>query len=291
MVVRTEVLLRWLRVLRSLAEGYPVESELRGWSWQFPPVRPRSYLGLSVQDAVSYCPTKRDVWLRRVAGVRAQPTQHMRTGSAVHDVVFSVASLVRRHFSADQDFERLSRAVGRVVELKSRECPSEECVKIVRSVGWLTYHTAASEWLWSGAGSLPIPATAGLCEVRVDGSPVGLSGSLRVDSLPVPNVVVDIKTGRKVEAHEVSLAAYALALESALETPVDFGLLVYVWWSGGLQVDLKGVYIGPDLRRAFLDSRDEAIDIILSRREPPKAVECPQTCPYVEVCGRESARS
>ncbi|MCX8185024.1 MAG: type I-A CRISPR-associated protein Cas4/Csa1 [Sulfolobales archaeon] len=291
MVVRTEVLLKWLRVLRSLAEGYPVESELRGWSWQFPPVRPRSYLGLAVQDAASYCPTKRDVWLRRVAGVRVQPTPSMKLGSVVHDVVFSVVSVVRKYVSVGLDFEKLSRAIGRAIELKSRECPSDECVKIARSIGWLTYYTATSEWLWSSSGVIPTPATAALSEVRVDGSPIGLSSSLRIDSLPIPNVVVDIKTGRKTEVHELSLAAYALALESTLETPVDFGILVYVWWNSSLQVDIRGVYIGPDLRRVFLDSRDEAIDIVLSRREPPKAAECPQTCPYLEVCEHENTRS
>lgn len=289
MVVRSEVLLKWLRTLRHLAEGYPVEPELRGWSWQSPPVRPRSYLGLAVQDVASYCPTRRDTWLRRTAGLRTQPTLPMRVGLEVHGVVASVVSLLRRRLFSGMDPAALSREVERVVESHARGCPTGECAGMVRGVGWLTYHTMVSDWLWSTCGGVSVPAVALFSELRVDGSPVGLSSGIRVDVVPVANVVVDLKTGRRSDAHEVALAAYALALEASLEVPVDYGLLVYVWWNGGLQVETRGVYVGPDLRRAFLDARDEVIDMLLSRREPPVAAACPQACPYLEVCGVESS--
>ena len=286
MVVRSEVMLRWLRVLRSYAEGYPVEPALRGWAWQYPPVRPRAFLGLSVYDVASYCPTRRDVWLRRVAGVRVQPSQAMRLGLEVHEVVSSVVRVVRERLHSPSDIGRVYGAVGRLVRSRASACGSRDCANLVEGVGWLTYHTLVSEWLWSSASSYLAPAMLSLSEVRVDGTPLGLSGGLRVDAIPLSNVVVDVKVGRRSENHEVALAAYAMALEASLEVPVDYGLLVYVGWNGGLSVDVRGVYVGPDLRRAFIDSRDEVVDMLLAGREPPRAADCPATCPYLEVCGR-----
>jgi len=286
LVVRSEVLLRWLRVLRSYAESYPVEPGLRGWSWQFPPVRPRAFLGLSVYDVASYCPSRRDVWLRRVAGVRAQPSQAMRFGLEVHEVISSVVRVVRSYLRAPRDLPRVFKAVEKLVVSRTAGLASPELVRLVEEVAWLTYHTVVSEWFWSQCSSFLAPAMLSLSEVRVDGTPVGLSSNLRVDAIPVSNVVVDFKVGRRSDNHELSVTAYAMALEASLEVPVDYGLLVYIGWNGGVQVDVKGVYVGPDLRRTFIDSRDEVIDMVLSSREPPKAVECPNTCPYLEVCGK-----
>ena len=286
MVVRSEVMLRWLRVLRSYAEGYPVEPSLRGWSWQYPPVRPRAFLGLSVYDVASYCPTRRDVWLRRVAGVRAQPSHAMKLGLEVHEALSSVVRAVRRYLHSPDDVPRVYGVVGRLLRSRSSGCESRECVKLVEGVGWLTYHTLVSEWLWSTSSSYLAPALLSLSEVRVDGTPLGLSGWLRVDAIPLSNVVVDVKVGRRSENHELALAAYAMTLEASLEVPVDYGLLIYVNWNGGLGVEVKGVYVGPDLRRAFIDSRDEVVDMLLSSREPPKAADCPSSCPYLGVCGR-----
>ena len=286
MVVRSEVMLRWLRVLRSYAEGYPVEPSLRGWSWQYPPVRPRAFLGLSVYDVASYCPTRRDVWLRRVAGVRAQPSHAMRLGLEVHEAISSVVRAVRRYLHSPDDVPRVYGVVGRLLRSRSSGCESRECVKLVEGVGWLTYHTLVSEWLWSTSSSYLAPALLSLSEVRVDGTPLGLSGWLRVDAIPLSNVVIDVKVGRRSENHELALSAYAMTLEASLEVPVDYGLLIYVNWNGGLGVEVRGVYVGPDLRRAFIDSRDEVVDMLLSSREPPRAADCPSSCPYLGVCGR-----
>jgi len=60
---------------------------------------------------------------------------------------------------------------------------------------------------------MPVPAMALFCELRVDSSPIGLSSSMRVDAIPMANIVVDLKTDKKSVVHEVALAAYALALE------------------------------------------------------------------------------
>ena len=120
--------------------------------------------------------------------------------------------------------------------------------------------------------------------MRIDGSLIGLSPNLRVDALVSGNLIIDFKVGRKFENHELALAAYALALEANLEVPIDYGFIVYIAPNGRSKVSVKAVYIDSDLRRDFIDARNEVIDMLLSEREPPKALTCPQTCPYRQYC-------
>ncbi|RLE99046.1 MAG: type I-A CRISPR-associated protein Cas4/Csa1, partial [Thermoprotei archaeon] len=127
---------------------------------------------------------------------------------------------------------------------------------------------------------------AGLfAEYRVDGSPLGLSRNLRVDGLAEGGVVLEIKYGRPLEFHKVALAGYALALEADLEVPFDYGILVYVKnYNGHASFEWDPIYVSPELRKAFIDARDEVIDMLISGREPPKALNCPSSCPFRGVC-------
>ncbi|MEM2075912.1 MAG: type I-A CRISPR-associated protein Cas4/Csa1 [Zestosphaera sp.] len=284
MVVKSDVVFRWVRLLRSKFEGYVVDEELRGWSWIKPPIRPRAHLGLSVYDVASYCPTRRDVWLRRVVGVKSQTTSQMRCGFEVHNVIGGVISIIRRSISSNNNYESTFKKAEKHIESVARNSANTD---LVREVGWLTYHTLMAEYMWYEYGGSAQPALLWLNEVRVDGTPIGLSSGLRVDALPIANIIVDIKVGRRYENHDLMLVAYALALEANLEIPVDYGILIYISWLDRLNVDAKGLYIGPDARREFIDARDEVIDMLLSGREPPKARECITSCPYSNACGGE----
>jgi len=283
MVVKSDVVFRWVRLLRSKFENYFVGEELRGWSWFRPPLRPRAHLGLSVYDVASYCHTRRDVWLRRVAGVKVQPSPQMRCGLDVHSVISDIISIVRRGVLSSQDPEHIfSRVERRIKSLNNHGTNA----RFLKEVGWLTYHTLMTEYMWYERGTSAQPALLWLSEVRVDGTLIGLSNHLRIDSLPIANVIVDFKVGKRHENHDLMVTAYALALESNLEVPVDYGILVYLNWDGKLSVDTHGIYVGPDLRREFIDARDEVIDLILTGREPPKATgECAPSCPYLGICG------
>jgi CRISPR-associated protein Csa1 len=47
------------------------------------------------------------------------------------------------------------------------------------------------------------------------------------------------------------------------------------------------VRIDDSLRRAFLDARDRVAMILEHLEEPPQPLDqCPQACPYFEVCRR-----
>jgi len=285
LVVKSEVFLKWLRRLRLFSSEFPVEDELRGWSWWRFPVRPRAYLGLSVYDVASYCPTRRDVWLRRVLRVRPPPSPQMRVGLDAHAIINGVINVVKRGFYLNLPYEVLYYNVGRFIKEFVRGLDNDDVKRFAYSLAWTTYYVLMSEYLWSKqGGSLQPVLTLIDNEVKVDGTPIGLSNNLRVDALLTNNAVVDFKVGKRYENHEMMLTAYALALEANVEVPIDYGFLVYLNWNGGLQVDVKGVYIGAEQRREFIDARDEVIEMLINEEEPPKAVECIQSCPYINIC-------
>ena len=278
-------LVRGLRRLHWFRSRDPVEDELRGWSWERPPVRPRGYLGLGVSEvAYRYCPTRRDLWLRRVKGVVGEARGPVLKGRLVHEVFHMAARDSRRMLalgvSGWEAYERLAaRAWRRVREA----CSEDWCIRLYKHLvlTW-TSEAARAEAIMGGEGVMSLPW---LTEFRIDGSMLGLSNQLRVDALGEASVIVEIKYGRQGDFHKVGLAGYALAFEASLEVPVDYGVLIYVdkVEARTPRVRVEPVYISPALRREFLISRDEAIDII-SGPEPQLPPSCPTYCPYREVC-------
>jgi CRISPR-associated protein Csa1 len=285
MVAPSFVFIRWLRRLRGYSVSDPVDDDLRGWSWGSPPVRPRAYLGLSVSDVASYCPTRRDVWLRRVARVRGGEVSALSFGSAVHSVIHDIIKHTRRCFLVSEDdvWSCASSVVNNVLENYS----DSNWFPVLKDIALTTYSMLVADYVWSLKGDGFQPFLGWLSEVRIDGSPIGLSRGIRADAIVAGNLVVDFKLGRRNEIHQLALTAYAMALEANLELPIDYGFIIYIHPNGGVKVSVDGIYISPDLRRDFIDARDEVIDILLSEREPPKAVSCHATCPYREVCSKK----
>ena len=263
--------------------GDPVPGELRGWRWDEPPVRPRAYLGLGVSEvAYRYCESFRDLWLRRVRGVNGARSDAMSTGLLVHEVFHAAAGDLRRLLGRgmepwDAALVLLSRA-GR-----GRGWP-----------GWAVglYKTLVSMWAGESSGSSLLYGGVGagwlpwLSEYMVDGSPLGLSSRLRVDAVEGAGVVVEVKYGHGDWRHRVGLAGYALALEAAFEVPYDYGVIVRVEGvpNGRPRIRVEPVYIGEELRRRFLENRDDAIDVLLSRMDPGVPASCSSSCPFHGVC-------
>lgn len=89
---------RWVqRGLLPEARRRPVVEELRGWNWDRPPLKPIYDRLLGVFEvAGKYCPTGRDVFLRRVEGVQVAPSAAMRDGRVLHQVVADVLTAAKR---------------------------------------------------------------------------------------------------------------------------------------------------------------------------------------------------
>ena len=90
-------MLKELRKLHLRRFQDPIDESLRGWNWDRPPVKPRAYLGLSVSEVASYCLTRRDVWLRRIAKVYPEGNEVLKLGSLVHDVIHLAIEYVRKY--------------------------------------------------------------------------------------------------------------------------------------------------------------------------------------------------
>jgi CRISPR-associated protein Csa1 len=289
MLTRLEIV-RGLRKLHHIRSRDPVPEELRGWSYHTPPVKPRAYLGLGVGEvAYRYCETRRDLYLRRVVRARGDSSKPpLANGASIHRIFSEASKAVRALALMGRDgpeiYEELSKKAG---EVASKTCPEDskgQCEKLYRylTLMWSAEVSKARISFGSqdAAGLIPW-----ISELRVDGTLVGLSDRLSIDALAEPSIVIEIKTGQRRSFHRLALAGYALAIESSLEIPVDYGALIYININGEIDINIETHYISPDLRKEFIDARDEAIDLILSGRDPGIARNCPETCPFLEICG------
>lgn len=301
------------RLLRVERDRLSVSEELRGWNWSSPPVEPpsRSALFGVSELAARYCPTLRDIYLRRVEGIKAPPNLKMFRGIALHRVASDAVTLVKRFLfergltgGADLVGEMLplskevcgkaiqaaSSALGAPGNREAREV-SSSCEKLYR---FLIVQAAArvdgvmAKFPRAELDSVVNQAIPPVVERKVDGSLIGLAKELSMDVYAPALAIADLKTGEFRSFHKYAPTGYALALESDEETAVDFGFTVYLRLDPGRPVPtfrLKCYVIDSALRREFLEVRDEALEIVENARDPGKPSSCPPFCPYLEVCG------
>lgn len=278
-------MLRSIRRLYSYARNDPVDYDLRGWNWDKPPIKSRAYLGLSVYEVANkYCPTRRDIWLRRKLGVKPKASDIMNIGRRVHEVFNKAIRETYRLFAKGlpgwQVYEILMYRSRLILGNNSEKWAVDLFKSIVLNL--------AAEVEYERAVTGGQPAFPWYSEYRVNGTLLGLSSNLSIDALSDGGVVVEIKYGSQRDFHRLSLTGYALALESNLEIPFDYGILVYINGVPGSNptIHTVPVYISNTLRRWFLEERDEIIDMLLEDTEPVKASPCPKTCPFYEVCNK-----
>ena len=125
-------------------------------------------------------------------------------------------------------------------------------------------------------------------ERKVDGSLIGLSRELSVDIYTPYNAVADLKTGEVRSFHPYTVAGYALALEAEDNIPINYGIITYVKVFQGIpRFRIKCFVVGNELRREFLEIRDEAYTLLDVGRDPGMPPKCPRYCPYYSVCTGE----
>jgi len=123
-------------------------------------------------------------------------------------------------------------------------------------------------------------------EFPVDGSLIGLQQNIRVDAfVPSIQLIAEMKTGKYRRAHELSLAGYALAVESQYEIPIDFGYLCYVSvYGGSVNPNCRLMQITDSLRSEFLEVRDRVAQAIEDGMDPGLPKKCDNNCPYLSYC-------
>lgn len=284
-MINRKLMLRVIRRLYSWARNDPVDEELRGWNWDKPPLKPRALLELGVSEIASiYCETRRDIWLRRVMGIKPEPSDQMIRGRLIHEAVSKAIKEVSR--LAIRDLEPWD--IYEAVKNKWREIPingNKEIQQLVEKAYKYTLITIIGELAHEDIihGSRT-PLTL-LSEFKIDGYNLGLSPLLSVDVVTEGGIIVDFKYGLPRDFHKLSITGYALALEAEYETPRDYGLLVYLnTVSNKFKIQVKPVYVNSHLRKWFISERDSIIDMLLEKREPPRDVNCNNSCPYYKVC-------
>ena len=308
---------RRFRLLRRDLEVRGVSEELRGWCFDSPPVEPpsRSVLFGVSELAGRYCQSLRDIYLRRILNVKPPPSVKMARGIVLHAVNRESLSAVKRLlFSGDsrsgseliEDLLPLTKdivdkAIFEVENLMaklSEDAKHQLRVEASAFFRFLVVQAAArvdqaiSKYPHSDVDSIISVAVPPVVERKVDGSLIGLSRELSVDIYTPFNAIADLKTGEVREFHPYAATGYALAMEAEEGTPVDFGFVIYVQIEASRLVPsfrLRYFVIGDELRREFLELRDEAYEVISIGRDPGKPQRCPNYCPYYAVCEREFA--
>ncbi|MGC8933433.1 MAG: type I-A CRISPR-associated protein Cas4/Csa1 [Candidatus Methanodesulfokora sp.] len=302
---------RRISQMRRELEERGIQEELRGWSWNNPPVSPPlREMTLSVSELASrYCPTMRDIYLRRVRFIRPPPSIKMARGIAFHKISHDSLIDVKRIIYSSENLsgslvvEKLLPRAGEEAEAALREAESrtmklnqqegqillkecEDLYKFLVIQAASQIDQAMSKFPHAGPDSIASIAIPPVAERKVDGTLVGLSSELSVDLYAPASMVIDLKTGEVRKFHPYIAAGYALAIEAQESVPVNFGLIIYLKFEGRSVPSIRTKYflISDEIRREFLEMRDEAFQLILSGKDPGKPGFCPDYCPYYGVC-------
>ncbi|HHW43844.1 MAG TPA: type I-A CRISPR-associated protein Cas4/Csa1 [Desulfotomaculum sp.] len=295
------------RGLLPKAREMGVADELRGWNWPFPPLAPIYDVLLAIYEvAGAYCPTGRDLYLRRVKGIKTRPNLAMQKGTVLHGALAHLIVAAKR-IIYEEGVANYQKIVARLNELPPYppECwpgeadPGEDpenYARLLRNVKVLTDFEKSrliariQEILvkqpYIGEDSLVSLAIPVVVEQKLDGSFLGLSPNLSTDAVTYPEpVIVDLKFGRPQPFHRLNTTGYALVMESLYEFPVNLGCLVYAEFKDDRLLVRKDLHIISDeLRQRFCEVRDEKARLVAEEIDPGVPENCPASCPYFPFC-------
>ncbi|ADN51074.1 type I-A CRISPR-associated protein Cas4/Csa1 [Vulcanisaeta distributa] len=243
-------------------------AEIRGWFRDA--VAPRHVVRPTVSEVSSPCPTKRDAYLRRVAGVTMEDSESLRLGRMVHEVFLTPFKESIPFSQLDNRFESIINEYG---DLGNK----------YRAQLYEVYTKAVATSLNAREEGIPISV-----EPAIPGAPIGLSDIVKPDILvgfiPVELVTSSQPTEELTSRKDIAVTAYALAIEAWIGHPVDIGVVLHISINGKPRLTWRVVKIDDTLRRAFLDMRDNVARIIEHGDDPGPASSCPRTCPFYGVC-------
>ena len=290
-----------LRKLLPESRRVEVHPELRGWNWSEAPVAPIYDVPLGLAEVAGrYCPTGRDVYLRRVAGVKVRSNVAMEEGRLLHGIVADqLLRAMRAIYSCSVDgaldaLESVPDGAAEAVPMdRVPEGAREELRRKISALASFEHHRVVARVAEvlarqprvgsSGLVALALPVSV---EVPLDGRLLGLSSHLSTDALSLfAPMVVDLKFGPRRDFHRLATAGYAMVMESLHESPIDLGCVTYARVEGGrvsLERDIH--LIDDELRQWFLEVRDETMRMVSEESDPGRGDDCPESCPYWRDC-------
>jgi len=294
---------RLLRGLLPQSREMKVAEELRGWNWNQPPLQPIYDLKLALFEVANrYCDTSRDLYLRRVMGIKAKPNRDMIQGILLHRTLVKIITRAKKliYQKGVDNFHEVRKAL-QTPDLEALKEFSEELqeedrkdfenkMRILWEFEYMRITSRAEELLsrqpYIDEDSLVFQAVPVVVEQKLDGSFLGLSSRLSADAFTFATpLIFDLKFDVKREFHKLSTTGYALVMEAIYEFPVDIGCLVYAYFKGDrIIIEREFHIIDEELRQNFIEERDEKMRMIYEEIDPGKPEECYQTCPYFEEC-------
>jgi len=291
-----------LRGLIPKSRENEVKEDLRGWNWHRPPLEPLYGIKMALYEIASkYCPPGRDVYLRRVQGVKAPPTRAMILGSMFHEtlvqVIVKAKSLIyAKGVDSHQEVMRLLRHPDLTRHEKHRSELGEEFqgalerCRIIWEFETDRICARLQEYLSKqphiGPDSLVSLAIPVVVEQKLDGSFLGLSTNLSADAFAFSEpMVVDLKFGQRKEFHRLSTTGYALVMEALHEYPINIGCIVYAEFRNDRVVISRDFHlIDDELRQWLIEERDEKMRMVIEEIDPGLPSVCNSCCPYRPLC-------
>jgi CRISPR-associated protein Csa1 len=293
------------RLIKSLmpeSRAMRVAEHFRGWHWYEPPLKPPFDVSLANHEVASrYCPTSRDLYLRRVHRVMVRVSEPMLQGLVLHAVVARFIQMAKRLLyihgvSAWDEAVSPLREVNLEALVRMRldtTVVSENLLEQARLI-WEYMLAQLEARIQDALAAQSLLDDDGLIqavlpfsvEQRLDGSLLGLSRRLSCDALrSVETVILELKFGDRRDFHRLATTGYALVLESLHEYPVNVGCIVYARFSGR-QLVLERDYhlIDEELRQWFIEVRDERMRMVFDEIDPGLPEQCYRHCPYLKVC-------
>jgi len=290
--------LRWLLPQARENEVHP---ELRGWNWHQPPLSPVYEARLGIFEVAGrYCPTGRDVYWRRVEGVKVPPNPAMVEGQVLHRAVAELVIAAKRVIYEKgvdclgglQALAEVPVALLEAEEVKKVEGLGEK-VRLLwdfehrRIMGRVEGILARQPYI--GPDALVALALPVVVEQRLDGRFLGLSAHLAADAFVFSEpMIIDLKFGERRDFHRLATTGYALVMESLYEYPINVGCVVYVAFKGRrILIERDFHFIDDELRQWFIEERDMKMRMVEEGVDPGLAEECYEGCPYWGCCHPE----
>ncbi|MCK8816758.1 type I-A CRISPR-associated protein Cas4/Csa1 [Natroniella sulfidigena] len=280
-----------------------VVEELRGWNWNQPPLEPIYQKSLALYEiAGKYCPTGRDLYLRKVEGVKTKWNQAMIRGIIFHNTLTNLLVTAKKLIYL-HGVEGLARIMADLKEPDFGALESwqkridddfylqlKEKVELIwefeynRLVFRLQDLLAKQPYIGvDSLASLTIPITV---EQKLDGSFLGLSQYLSADAFNFSEpMILDLKFGQPRDFHKLTITGYALVMEAIYSFPVSIGAIIYPEFKQGrLAIKKEFQVIDDELRQWFIEERDEKMRMVNEEIDPGVADSCYQSCPYYQEC-------
>jgi len=292
-----------VRGLLPEAREREIALELRGWNWNQPPLEAMYEQKLALFEiAGKYCPTARDLYLRKVEEVGTEWNQAMIRGKVLHDVLAALLvkakKLIYKHGVNNLSLIQQELKEVELEPLKNWETKIDEEFYLelkdkVKSIWQFEFNKLVvrmqellAKQPYINVDSLANLAVPIVVEQRLDGSFLGLSSYLSADAFNFCEpMLLDLKFGKPRDFHKLTITGYALVMEAVYSYPVSVGCVVYPEFRGDrIVVNKEFEIIDDELRQWFIEERDEKTRMVAEQIDPGVAEDCYQSCPYYNYC-------